>query len=128
MDPIANLLTIIRNAYLARKVEVSVPHSRIKEDLSHLLAEAGFVGSVEVEGETPRKSIKITLVYNDGLPALTKIHRISKPSVRVYAKAGKIPLALSGRGLTILSTSSGLMTDRVARASGLGGEVICQVW
>ncbi len=128
MDPIANFLTSLRNAYLARKQQVAVPHSRIKAQLAGLLADAGFVDKVKVEGEVPHKKIIISLAYYDQLPALTKVRRMSKPSVRVYAKAGQIPLALSGRGLTILSTSKGLMTDRTARKAGLGGEIICQIW
>lgn len=128
MDPIANLLTIIRNAYLAKKASVSVPHSRIKEELVKLLVETGFVASSKVEGQVPHKMISLTLAYNHGLAALTHIKRVSRPSVRVYAKKGKLPLALSGQGVTILSTSSGLMIDRTARKKGLGGEVICQLW
>lgn len=128
MDPIANFLTIIRNAYLARKGEVVVPHSQIKEGLAKILSEIGFVGEVKVEGSVPHKTIKIALIFNDSLPALTHVKRISRPSVRVYAKAGQIPLALSGRGVTILSTSKGLMIDRQARKERLGGEVICQLW
>ena len=128
MDPIANFLTSLRNAYLARKQQVAVPHSRIKAQLAGLLADAGFVDKVKVEGEVPHKKIIISLAYYDQLPALTKVRRMSKPSVRVYAKAGQIPLALSGRGLTILSTSKGLMTDRTARKAGLGGEIICKIF
>lgn len=128
MDPIANLLTIIRNAYLARKAQVVVPHSRIKENLCKIFQEAGFIAEMVVEGEVPHKTIRCTLAYHDGLPAVTQIKRVSKPSVRVYAKAGQIPLALSGRGMTILSTSAGLMSDRSARKQRLGGEIICQVW
>lgn len=128
MDPIANFLTNLRNAYLAKKAEVVVPHSRIKENLAKLLAEAGFIASTKVEGEVPHKTIRLTLAYHDGLAALTKVKRVSRPSVRLYAKAGQIPLALSGRGVTILSTSAGLLTDRTARKKGLGGEIICQLW
>lgn len=92
-----------------------------------LLKEAGFVGDYSVEGET-KKTLKIELNYPDKKASLTHIRRISKPSIRTYAKAGKLPLALNGRGMLILSTSKGLMTDRTARKEGLGGEVICEVW
>lgn len=128
MDPIADFLTIIRNAYLARRGSVVAPHSRIKADLAKILSEVGFVGEVKIEGNVPHKTIKIELLYHDSLPSLSHVKRVSRPSVRVYAKAGKIPLALSGRGVTILSTSRGLMIDRKARKEGLGGEVICQLW
>lgn len=128
MDPIANFLTQIRNAYKAHHSSITAPHSRIKEELAGLLAEAGFIKDVVIEGEVPNKVIKAGLVYQGNLPVLTHISRVSTPSVRVYAKASQIPSTLSGRGLTILSTSKGLRTDRQARKQALGGEIICKVW
>jgi small subunit ribosomal protein S8 len=128
MDPIANLLTIIRNAYLARKQEVKVPYSKIKESIVSILSKTGFIGDFVIEGEAAKKIIKAQLIYIKQQPILTHVRRVSSPSVRHYAKNGQIPLALNGRGLVILTTSKGLMTDKEARKAGIGGEIICQVW
>ncbi len=128
MDPIADFLTQIRNAYKARHTSLKAPHSKIKQQLANLLSEAGFLGEVKVEGEVPNKKITIKLIYDQNLPVLTHVSRISTPSVHVYSKAATIPSTLSGRGLTILSTSKGLRTDRQARKEGLGGELICKIW
>lgn len=128
MDPIANLLTIIRNAYMAKKANISVSHSAIKEGIVKILHETGYLGDYKVTGEGAKKTIEAELVYIKRNPILTHIRRISTPSVREYAKAGQIPLALNGKGRVILSTSKGLMTDKEARKAGIGGEIICQVW
>ena len=128
MDPIANFLTQIRNAYLARLSSIKAPHSKIKEELAGILWKSGFLSEVEVQGEVPNKKIIAKLNYSHNLPALTHIARVSKPSVRTYTKASTIKSTLSGRGMTIISTSKGLMTDRQAKKLGLGGEIICRVW
>lgn len=128
MDPIANLLTIIRNAYLAKKAKISAPYSIIKEEIVKILHETGYLGDYQVVGEGAKKKIEAELVYIKNKAILTHIRRISSPSVREYAKAGQIPLALNGQGRVILSTSKGLMTDKQARKAGIGGEIICQVW
>ncbi len=128
MDPIANFLTQIRNGYTARKTSVTTPHSKIKESLAQILSRNGYLGEIKINGNTPQKTIEVSLVYEDRLPILTHLSRISRPSVRVYTSADKIPYALSGKGLTILSTSKGLMDSRTARKSGIGGEIICKVW
>lgn len=128
MDPIANFLTRLRNAYKAGLPEVEARHSKIKEGIAKLLEKNGYVGKVTIEGEVPHKVLKVKLRYSDHLPILTHIKRISKPSVRYYTTKDKIPYALSGKGLTILSTSQGLMTSKDARRKGIGGEIICQIW
>ncbi len=128
MDPIADFLTQIRNAYMARLPQIKAPHSNIKEELAGILSKAGFLSEVSVEGEVPTKFIVAKLSYDQTLPALTHISRVSKPSVRTYTKASTIKSTLNGRGMTILTTSKGLMTDRQARKQGIGGEIICRVW
>ena len=129
MDPIADLFTIIRNGYLAHKLEVSVPHSKIKQSILKILKDHGYIKdfSVEKDGKV-KKFFSIELNYVDDIPAITKIKRISKPSVRIYTPAKKIPSSLSGTGITLVSTSAGIFTDKQARQKGLGGEIICQVY
>lgn len=127
-DPIANMLTQIRNAYMARKEAVVVPYSRLKHELANKLAQAGYLGEVTVSGETAKKTINIALRYHKSKPILTHLKRISRPSVRVFATANKIPSALSGKGVTVLTTSKGIMTNKEAHKAGIGGEVICQIW
>lgn len=128
MDPIADYLTQIRNAYLAHKESVSTPASKFKLELAKLLSSAKYIGKVTVEGESPKQVITAQLLYHKKMPMIAHIKRISKPSVRNYANVKTIPRALSGRGITIVSTSKGLMTDRNARKEGIGGEIICQIW
>ena len=125
MDPIADFLTAIRNGYLAKKETVNVSKSKMRSALADILVKQGFLLSAEEEeGE-----INMTLHYlPDGQPVLTHIKRISKPGVRRYAGTDTIPTALSGAGISILSTSAGLLTDKEAHAKRLGGEVICQLW
>jgi len=127
-DPIADFCTRIRNAYMARHQSVVVPHSKLKLELAKLMADQGFIKSVEVEGKDHQKNLLITLAYHQDLPLLTHIKRVSKPSVRRYAKADSIPQALSGKGVTILSTSHGLLTGPQAQKAGVGGEILCQIW
>lgn len=128
MDPIADFLTQIRNAYLAKKESFVSPKSNLKLALAKVLSTAGYIGEVTVEGVAPKENLVVTLLYYKKLAKVTHIKRISKPSVRYYASADKLPRALSGRGITVVSTSKGLMTDRQARKESLGGEIICQVW
>ena len=128
MDPIADFLTIIRNAYMAKKAAISLPTSKSKLALAKLLAKHGYLGAVSVKGGAPKQSLEIELLYHQKLPLVTHLKRLSRPGVRFYATADKLPRSLSGRGLTIGSTSQGLLTDRQARQKNLGGEIICQVW
>lgn len=125
MDPIADFLTAIRNGYLAKKEIVVVKKSKIRSALAQILVKQGFLKGAE----DTDKEINLTLHYlPDGQPVLTHIKRISKPGVRRYSGTDSIPTALSGAGISILSTPAGLLTDKEARAKRLGGEVICQLW
>lgn len=129
MDNIADFITIIRNGYLAKKDTVTAKHTLICESIAKLLKEDGFIVDYQVLDEKPSKKLLLTLRYFEkNLPAVTGIKRISKGSVRIYSRFDKIPRALSGAGTTIVSTSQGLLTHRVAKEKHLGGEVICQVW
>ena len=128
-DPIADMLARIKNGYLARKKTVSLPYSQVKEKIAEVLVKEGFLAKLEVQGKKPsEKKIILQLKYQKKKPVLTDIKRVSKPGLKIYARANKIPLVRTGFGITIISTSSGLMTDNQARKEKLGGEVICQVW
>lgn len=131
-DPIADFLTRIRNAQQARHADVVVPYSRIKHQIAEVLAREGYVAHVSVEGEGPRRMLKITLKYSRAgrslEPVITFVRRISKPGRRIYASVSEIPRPLNGLGIVILSTSGGVISDREARKRHLGGELICEVW
>lgn len=126
-DPIADMLTRIRNGFLAHLKTVSVPHSNMKLGIAKLLEEAGYISRVSVEGDK-KKTIILTLVYKAKQPSLSSIKRISKPGRRVYVDAHNLPRTLSGYGVSIISTNKGLMFGKQARKLKVGGEIICQVW
>jgi small subunit ribosomal protein S8 len=127
-DPIADMLTRIRNAQMARKSEVMIPFSRIKLGIAEILKKHGYVFNV-VRVEEPFPSLKIDLKYNtDKSPAIKKIKRISKPGRKAYVSKENLPKVLNGLGLAIISTSKGLLTDREAKKIGIGGELICEVY
>jgi len=123
-DPIADLLTRIRNAIMRGKVSVSIPKSTIKEDIVKVLAERGFIKSFEVIDN----DIIVTLKYKKGENKISGIVRVSKPSLRVYSSYRRIPKVLNGLGFYILSTPQGVVSDREAIEKKLGGELICKVW
>ena len=128
-DPIADMLTRIRNALVVRHSYVEVPASQIKKAIADLLVKEGFVASAEYEGEGVEKHIKIVLKYGEnGQKVISGIKRISKPGLRVYSGANELPVVLNGLGIAVISTSKGIMTDKEARAKNLGGEVIAYVW
>lgn len=127
-DPIADLLTRIRNAYLAKKAQVELPYSKTKHALSKILKSAGYLEEVATGGKSPHKTLILTLHYIKNLPSITRIDRLSKPGRRLYVRVSGIKSVLSGKGLSIISTSQGLMTDKAARQNNLGGELICKVW
>jgi len=127
-DPIADMLTRIRNAIMASRSLVVMPHSKMKEAIAKILQDNGFIASYKVEANGIFKSLVITVRPEDDEPAITALQRVSKPGRRVYTSAGDIPLVLGGRGMVIVSTSGGVMSGREARAKGLGGELICKVW
>ncbi len=127
-DPIADMLTRIRNASMAQKAELILPYSKFKANLAQVLLKEGFVKDVkEVSGQP--KLLKIGLKFTqDGQPVIAGIKRVSTPGQRIYLPVDKLPRTNSGLGLTVVSTSRGLMTDREARKAKVGGEVVCQVW
>ena len=124
-DPIADMLTRIRNAIAVRKVEVSMPHSKMKQSVAQLLVDNRYLSGTRVEGDGIEKTLVITLPE---VTQITEIDRVSKPGRRTYAKAKEIPVVKQGRGLVIMSTSQGIMTGADAKQKRLGGEVICKVY
>ena len=125
-DPIADLLTRIRNGQASGKVLVSMPSSKQKLAIANLLLKEGYVASVNVTGDT-KKVLEIGLKYYEGKPVVEMIQRVSRPGLRIYKKCRDLPRIMNGLGIAVISTSKGLMTDRAARKDGLGGEVICYV-
>jgi small subunit ribosomal protein S8 len=128
-DPIADMLTRIRNASRARHTEVVVPASRTKREIARILKDEGFIADVSEGQEGPRQILRLTLKYVDGkAPVVSGLKRISKPGLRVYAAKTEIPRVLGGLGIVIVSTSQGIMTGAQARKAQLGGEVLAYVW
>jgi small subunit ribosomal protein S8 len=128
-DPIADFLSRIRNANRARKDWVDAPWSRLKEAIARVLVEEGFLRDVTVNEGEPRKTLRISLRYDEfRRPVLSGIRRVSRPSLRIYVGGREIPMIRKGLGLSILSTPKGVIADRVARKENVGGEVLCSVW
>jgi len=127
-DPIADMLTRIRNAASVRREVVEVPHSNIKAATAQLLAEHGYVEDIRIEGEAPRRKIIITLAPDGQASPISNIERLSRPGRRLYVSADEIPRIKSGRGVVILSTSQGLMSGGEAKKKRIGGELICKVY
>lgn len=127
-DPIADMIIRIKNALLARHSEVSMPHSKLKQSIAKILVAEGYIEGVEVKSDSIVPQIMIKLKYQGKTPAITDVRRISKPGRRLYAPANQIPRALGGYGITIVSTSKGVITDTQARKQNVGGEIICQIW
>jgi small subunit ribosomal protein S8 len=128
-DPIADMLTRIRNASAARHKELSLPASRMKREIARILVEEGFIESFDTQPDPVQDRLVLRLKYVEGrTPVVTGLKRISKPGLRVYARKTEIPRVLGGLGLAILSTSHGVMTGSEARKQNLGGEVLCYVW
>jgi len=127
-DPIADMLSRIRNAIMVDKTSVNVPHSKLKETVARHLQKLNFVDTVSVEGEGIAKNIKIDINEQGTNERITVIEKVSKPGRRVYAKSDEIPTYKNGRGVVIVSTSQGLMTGREAKKNRIGGELICRVY
>jgi len=128
-DPIADMLTRVRNALGARHQKVDVPASKLKAEIARILREEGYIINFKLAEEGPSKVIKIYLKYTtQNTPAIAHIERISRPGCRVYVGSGEIPRVLGGLGINILTTPKGVMTGRTARKEGVGGEVLCRVW
>jgi small subunit ribosomal protein S8 len=126
-DPIADMLTRIRNAQKARKVLVKLPGSKQKLAIAQVLEQEGYVQGVETVSEGAKNFITMTLKYHKDSPVIERIERVSRPGLRVYASATELPEVQGGLGIAIISTSGGVMSDRQARAQGRGGEVLCIV-
>ncbi len=128
-DPIADMLTRIRNASNVKHKSVEIPASNTKKKLAEILLNEGFIKSYNVTEDNKQGIVKIELKYGtDNKKVITGLKRISKPGLRVYAKSTEIPRVLGGLGIAIISTSQGIMTDKEARKLGIGGEVVCYVW
>ena len=126
-DPIADLLTRIRNAQLAGHEDVDVPHSKLKVEIVRVLQEEGYINSYQVV-EGTRRVVQISLKYSKGVPVIEEIKRISRPGLRIYKDSDSVPSINGGLGIAIVSTNRGVMTDRKARKDGVGGEVLCTVF
>ena len=126
-DPIADMLTRIRNAQMVGHTEASMPCSRLKVSIAQVLKDEGYIEDFAVRDEGVHKELRIGLKYYAGRPVIERLERVSKPGLRVYKGRDDIPRILNGLGVAILSTSRGVMTDRKARADGVGGEVLCIV-
>lgn len=127
-DPIADLLIQIKNGYMAHLKKVSIPYSFIKEKIAGILAHEGFISSFDVREENKNKQIHIVLSYKEKDAAITDVVRVSKPGRRVYESFTKLKPVLGGRGILVLSTSKGIMTNKQAKKQKIGGEVLCKIW
>ena len=126
-DPIADMLTRIRNAQASEKVSVAIPSSKLKLAIAAVLKDEGYIEDFRVSADGPKSTLEIGLRYYSGRPVIEKIERVSRPGLRIYKASRDIPEVMNGLGIAIVSTSRGVMTDRKARATGVGGEVLCIV-
>jgi len=127
-DPIADMLARIKNALLAKHKQVIMPHSKVKEAITKILVENNYVESFEVVEKKPQSDLVVNLGYKGKLSKISGVQRVSKPGRRLYSTVDKVPPTLNGYGITIVSTSKGLLTDKEARKQNVGGELLCQVW
>jgi len=125
-DPIADMLTRIRNGQSAAKAEVAMPASNMKQSIAKVLKDEGYISDFSVS-DAAKPELSVSLKYYDGKPVIEKIQRMSRPGLRVYKNKDELPKVLNGLGIVIISTSKGMMTDRAARAAGIGGELVCSV-
>lgn len=126
-DPISDMLTRIRNAQRANKEMVTMPSSKLKIAITQVLKEEGYIDSFSVVGGSAKPILEIQLKYYAGKPVIDKIERVSRPGLRIYKNCNEIPVVMNGLGVAIFSTSKGVMTDRKARTTGIGGELLCIV-
>jgi len=126
-DPIADMLTRVRNAQSAAKVDVTMPSSKLKNAIAKVLQDEGYIASFASDGAA-KPSLTITLKYHEGRPVIDEIKRVSRPGLRIYKNKHELPKILNGLGVAIVSTSAGVMSDREARAAGRGGEILCTVY
>ena len=126
-DPIADMLTRIRNGQSARMAEVSMPSSTLKQSIARVLKEEGYIADFQVNEADGKPVLTVSLKYHEGRPVIEKVRRVSRPGLRIYKGKDELPKVLGGLGVAIVSTSKGVMSDRAARAAGEGGEVLCVV-
>jgi small subunit ribosomal protein S8 len=126
-DPVADMLTRIRNAQAMGILTVNIPHSNLKNEMLNVLKSEGYIESFEVKEEEGKKQLHVTLKYHQGRPVIEKINRVSKPALRVYRGYSNLPVVRGGLGIAIVSTPKGVMADKTARAQKVGGEVLCTV-
>ncbi len=126
-DPIADMLTRVRNAQAASKADVTMPSSKLKNAIAKVLQDEGYIAGFSSDGAA-KPTLTITLKYHDGRPVIDEIKRVSRPGLRIYKNKNELPKILNGLGVAIVSTSAGVMSDREARASGRGGEILCTVY
>jgi small subunit ribosomal protein S8 len=126
-DPIADMLTRIRNAQMVEKASVAMPSSKVKAAIAQVLKDEGYIDGFQVKTEDGKTQLEIALKYYAGRPVIERIERVSRPGLRVYKGAKSIPQVMHGLGVAIVTTPKGVMTDRKARAAGVGGEVLCYV-
>ena len=126
-DPIADMLTRIRNAQMVQKAVVAMPASKVKSAIAQVLKDEGYIDGFQVKSEGGKAQLEIALKYYAGRPVIERIERVSRPGLRVYKSSKTIPLVQNGLGVAIVTTPQGVMTDRKARAAGVGGEVLCYV-
>ena len=126
-DPIANMLTRIRNGQASNKTEVAIPSSKLKTAIAEVLRKEGYISNYSTSGKGGKNILSIELKYFEGKPVIESIYRTSKPGLRIYKNKENLPKVLGGLGVAIVSTSAGVMSDRVAREKGVGGEVLCIV-
>ena len=126
-DPIADMLTRIRNAQMVEKAVVSVPSSKVKVAIAQVLKDEGYIDGFSIKTDDGKTQLEIALKYYAGRPVIERIERVSRPGLRVYKGHGSIPQVMNGLGVAIVTTPQGVMTDRKARATGIGGEVLCYV-
>jgi len=127
-DPIADMLNRIKNAQAVGHLTVELPFSNLKYEIAKILERKGFVEKIEKKGRKARKTMEISLKYNDKAPAVLGVKRVSKPGQRIYLASSRMRKVREGYGMAIISTSQGLMTDREAKKQKLGGEVLCEIW
>ncbi len=128
-DPVADMLTRLRNALAARHPKVDVPSSKLKMEIARILKDEGYILNFKLVDEGPAQTIRLYLKYTPGnQPVISKIHRVSKPGCRIYVGSKEVPRVLGGLGVNILTTSRGVMTGAEARKAGVGGELLCQIW
>jgi small subunit ribosomal protein S8 len=127
-DPIGDMITQIRNASMAGNHEITLPYSRMKHHVAEIIMSEGYLDSVEKIGEQPKLNLRIVLKYQNNKSVITGLKRKSKPGMRIYIDKRSIPKVIGGLGVAILSTSSGIMTGKQARITGVGGELLCEIW